>query len=34
LLEEPIKLHHLHRDVLEKFDAHPKTPTKIALGIC
>jgi hypothetical protein len=34
LLKEPIKLHHLHRDVLEKFDAHPKTPTKIALGIC
>jgi hypothetical protein len=34
LLKEPIKLHHLHRDVLEQVDAHPKTPTKIALGIC
>jgi hypothetical protein len=28
LLKEPIKLHHLHCDVLEKIDAHPKTPPK------
>jgi hypothetical protein len=34
LLKEPIKLHHLHRNVLEQLDAHSKTPMKIALRIC
>jgi hypothetical protein len=33
-LKESIKLHHLGRDVFQQFDAHSKTPTKIALGIC
>jgi hypothetical protein len=33
LLKEPIILHHLLRDVFEQVDAHPKTPTKVALGI-
>jgi hypothetical protein len=34
LLKESIKLHHLCHDVFEQLDAHSKTPTKIALGIC
>jgi hypothetical protein len=34
LLKKLIKLHHLCCDVLEQLDAHPKTPPKIALGIC
>jgi hypothetical protein len=34
LLKEPIKLHHLRYDVLDQVDAHPKTPPKIAFGIC
>jgi quinol-cytochrome oxidoreductase complex cytochrome b subunit len=34
LLKEPIILHHLLRDVFEQVDAHPKTPTKVAIGIC
>jgi hypothetical protein len=33
LLKEPIKLYHLHCNVLEQLDAHSKTPMKIALGI-
>jgi hypothetical protein len=34
LLKESIKLHHLHCDVLEQVDAHPKMPPKISFGIC
>jgi hypothetical protein len=34
LPKKPIILRHLLRDVFEQVDAHPKTPTKVALGIC
>jgi hypothetical protein len=34
LIKEPIKLHHLLRDVLKQIDAYLNTWTKIAFGIC
>jgi hypothetical protein len=34
LFKVSIMLHHLLCDVLEQVDAHPKTPTKVVLGIC